>query len=210
MATTFFSIKELTQGQAQKEITHNEALRVIDVLLTKSVISSVLTAEPATPADGDFYIVAAGATGAWAGQDNNLALYINAAWIFVTPPADLILFDKAAGNMVKFSGGSWTSFFSGVQNYTFTATNAAKTLAAFEAVSVDTLAASVTLTLPATPAAGDKVLIIDENNNFATNNCIVAGNGSKINNLATNLVLNVSGTNTTLQYIDAVKGWATV
>lgn len=54
----------------------NLALNVIDALLQLAVIRKDLTAPPGSPADGDRYLVAPGATGAWAGQDNNLARYV--------------------------------------------------------------------------------------------------------------------------------------
>ena len=44
-----------------------------------------LTAPPASPADGDRYIVAPGAIGAWAGWDLNVAYYIDGAWMRLVP-----------------------------------------------------------------------------------------------------------------------------
>ena len=49
-----------------------------------------LTAPPANPAEGDRYIIGAGATGAWAGKDNQLAEWhavgsASATWIFLEP-----------------------------------------------------------------------------------------------------------------------------
>lgn len=62
----------------------NLALNVIDALMQTAVINMDQTAPPGSPADGDLHIVAAGATGAWAGQDNNLARYVadGAFWQF--------------------------------------------------------------------------------------------------------------------------------
>jgi hypothetical protein len=53
----------------------NDALNVIDAVFIPSVISIGDAAPPGSPADGDLYIVGAG-TGAWAGQDDNLARYV--------------------------------------------------------------------------------------------------------------------------------------
>ena len=56
----------------------------------------------------------------------------------------------------------------------------------------DTTAAAFTVTLPASPAAGDYVYFMDAGN-WATNNLTVARNGSTIEASATDLVLDVRG-----------------
>jgi hypothetical protein len=62
----------------------NLALNVIDALLQAAVIDMDQTAPPGSPTDGDMHIVAVGATGAWAGHDNDLARYVadGAFWQF--------------------------------------------------------------------------------------------------------------------------------
>ena len=50
-------------AQAQKHVTHNEALRLLDGLVQLSVLDRDLTAPPGSPADGDRYIVASGGDG---------------------------------------------------------------------------------------------------------------------------------------------------
>ncbi|HWT29493.1 MAG TPA: DUF2793 domain-containing protein, partial [Propylenella sp.] len=56
----------LAPEQAQKHVTMNEALGLVDALVQLSVKDRHLTAPPASPTEGDRYIVAPGATGAWA------------------------------------------------------------------------------------------------------------------------------------------------
>ena len=72
-STTNLLLPYLMAAQAQKHVTHNEALRLLDGLVQLSVKSQELTAPPPAPADGDRYIVASGATGGWAGWDLNVA-----------------------------------------------------------------------------------------------------------------------------------------
>jgi len=71
--------------QAQKHVTHNEALRLLDGLVQLSVLDRDLTAPPGSPADGDRYIVGSGATGDWAGWDLNVALWTYGAWLRLPP-----------------------------------------------------------------------------------------------------------------------------
>ena len=65
----------LLANQAQKHVTVNEALRRLDALVQLSVLSASLAAPPASPADGDRYIVPAGATGTWVGTDLSIVTW---------------------------------------------------------------------------------------------------------------------------------------
>jgi hypothetical protein len=59
-ATTHLLLPYILAAQAQKHVTHNEALRILDGLVQLSVLDRDLAAPPASPADGDRYIVASG------------------------------------------------------------------------------------------------------------------------------------------------------
>jgi hypothetical protein len=80
-ATTHLLLPYILAAQAQKHVTHNEALRLLDGLVQLSVLDRDLTAPPASPADSDQYIVGSGATGDWAGWDLNVALWTDGAWL---------------------------------------------------------------------------------------------------------------------------------
>ena len=75
----------LSSGQAQKEVTHNEALLQVDRLLHLFALSRSLPAPPAAPAPGDAYIVAADPTGAWAERSGTLAHFDGFGWVFTAP-----------------------------------------------------------------------------------------------------------------------------
>ena len=68
MTTPNLGLPFILHGQAQKEVTHNEALIRLDALVHGSVRSRTLTTPPGSPANGERWIVPSGATGAWAGQ----------------------------------------------------------------------------------------------------------------------------------------------
>jgi hypothetical protein len=74
----------------------------------------------------------------------------------------------------------------------------------------DTTSAAFTMTLPATPTAGDIVALKDYANTFDTNNLTVDRNGSNINGSAANAVISVQGQALTLIYIDATQGWSAI
>jgi len=105
--TARFKLPLLDAAQAQKHVTVNEALVRADTLGAGRVERRDLTAPPAGPADGDAHIVATGATGAWAGQDGDLALYLNGGWVFVSPFSGQSLWIEAERLTVTYTGGSW-------------------------------------------------------------------------------------------------------
>ena len=74
---------------------------------------------------------------------------------------------------------------------------------------VNTIAGSVTLTLPQSPAPGEFVDIFDVNGTFDTYNCIInpSGDGSKVGGFADNLTLNLARANIRLQYSATLNNW---
>jgi len=100
----------LIAGQVQKELFHNEALAIIDLLINASVEGAPIAAPPATPLLGTFYRVAsAGASGAFAGQEGLLAGYSVGGWRFVAPVEGMRLTERTTGVELAFRGGAWTS-----------------------------------------------------------------------------------------------------
>jgi len=83
--STHLLLPYLLAAQAQKHVTVNEALRLLDGLVQLAVLDRHLTTPPASPADGARYIVAAGATGAWAGWDGSVAYWVDGAWMRLAP-----------------------------------------------------------------------------------------------------------------------------
>jgi hypothetical protein len=82
--TPRLDLPEISSGQSDKTVTHNDGLQILDILVQTAVIDKDDTAPPGSPSDGDLYIVAATATGAWAGHDTELAYY-RSGWVFYAP-----------------------------------------------------------------------------------------------------------------------------
>lgn len=97
-------------AQAQKHVTHNEALLRLDAEVQLAVIDRDRTAPPPAPTDGDCHIVAAGATGAWAGQAGTVAARRSGAWAFLTPCAGWLCWVVAESRLLVHDGTSWTDF----------------------------------------------------------------------------------------------------
>jgi len=94
-------------SQAQKHVTHNEALRRLDALVQTGVISKDTVIPPATPTDGDAYVVPIGATAAWVGQDGALAVWEDTAWNLYAPREGRTVWVSDMDALWSFDGSSW-------------------------------------------------------------------------------------------------------
>ncbi|MGI3165190.1 DUF2793 domain-containing protein [Pseudooceanicola sp. 200-1SW] len=101
------SMPYLQPSQAQKHVTHNEALLILDALVQLAVADRDLTAPPAGPAEGDRYIVASGATGDWAGEDGRVAQFDGTAWVFHAPQPGWRAWVVDEERLVTWRGGAW-------------------------------------------------------------------------------------------------------
>ncbi len=102
----------LDANQNQKTVTHNAALSVLDALVNCQVQSASLTAPPASPADGQCWIVASGGTGAWAGKDLNLAAWQDGAWSFYPPRKGMLAYNDATAALIVWTGSAWVTLIS--------------------------------------------------------------------------------------------------
>jgi len=111
--TTILSLPMILPAQAQKHVTHNEALAILDVVVQLAVLNRTLTVPPALPALGDRHIVPAAATSAWAGQVGKVALYELTGWRFFPAAAGWQAFVRAEGKIVVFDGLVWSELTGG-------------------------------------------------------------------------------------------------
>jgi hypothetical protein len=103
------SLPYIQPSQAQKHVTHNEAVSLLDAVVQLAVTSRTVTAPPGSPAVTARYIVPAGATGAWAGQGGRIAAWEAGAWVFLTPAAGWIAWVVNEGALVVHDGTGWIS-----------------------------------------------------------------------------------------------------
>jgi|FEC22Drversion2_1045045.scaffolds.fasta_scaffold00075_97 hypothetical protein len=97
----------LAAAQAQKHVTHNEALTALDTLVQLSVLDKDLTSPPASPAEGDGYIVAASASGAWTGWDGRIARYQDGLWRSFLPGEGWRAWVADEARNYVLSAGAW-------------------------------------------------------------------------------------------------------
>ncbi len=102
----------LAAAQAQKHVTHNDALLQLDALLFARFLDRDLSAPPSSPADGDTYLVKATASGAWTGQSNQIAYACDGAWRFAAPFTGLAAYVVDEAKLIVFTGSAWVDYAS--------------------------------------------------------------------------------------------------
>ncbi|MBV9571433.1 MAG: DUF2793 domain-containing protein [Alphaproteobacteria bacterium] len=160
----------LAAAQSQKHVTHNEALLGLDALIATTILDRDLSAPPASPDDGDTYLVKAAGTGAWTGQSGKLAYAIDGGWRFYAPFEGLSAYVADETKLIFYNGLAWADFVSAVPlqnvpmlgiNATADATN--KLSVASSAVLFNHIGASVQAKLNK-HAAGDTASLLYQTN----------------------------------------------
>lgn len=118
--STLLQLPFIEAAQAQKHVTHNDGLQILDRLVQLMVLDKDLATPPGSPADGDRYIVAGSPTGAWTGWPGRVATYQDGAWTSSTPREgwlawvhdERLLYVHTSSAWVEYglltpNGGSW-------------------------------------------------------------------------------------------------------
>ncbi len=105
--STHLALPYIDAAQAQKHVTHNEALQLLDALAHLSVSERDQTAPPASPTEGQRFLVGAGASGAFAGKDFQIATFLAGAWVFLCPRAGWRVYVEAETLLLVYDGASW-------------------------------------------------------------------------------------------------------
>jgi hypothetical protein len=112
--TANLGLPVIAAAQAQKHVTHNEALRLLDILVQLAVLDRDLSAPPGSPNDGERWIVGPSPTGAWAGHADDVAAWQDGAWQFATPRSGWFAFAADESTLLVWNGSAWDDIFAAV------------------------------------------------------------------------------------------------
>ncbi len=114
--TSNLKLPFIMAAQSQKHVTHNEALRALDAIVQLAVVDRIHTSPPVTATEGVRYIVAAPATGAWAGQEDRIAAMQDGAWVFYAPTQGWLAFSMSELSLLVWDGTQWAAATAELQN----------------------------------------------------------------------------------------------
>jgi hypothetical protein len=97
----------LAPGQAQKDITHNEALLLIDIIGQTIAQSADLIAPPDEPLPGHCWIVPPSATGVWSDNIHSIAGWTSNGWRFMAPQSGWRCWVIDRDHAMRFDGTAW-------------------------------------------------------------------------------------------------------
>ncbi|MEO0752460.1 MAG: DUF2793 domain-containing protein [Pseudomonadota bacterium] len=103
-------------SQAQKHVTHNEALQVLDGLVQAALEEVGAETPPFEPTPGTLFALGATPTGDWTDQGGKLAYRSGGGWIFLNPEEGWHAWDKAAGEFKIYDGGLWRGLSASFEN----------------------------------------------------------------------------------------------
>jgi hypothetical protein len=113
--STHLGLPYLLAAQAQKHVTHNESLRLLDTIVQLSVLDRTRTTPPVSPADGDRHLVATGAAGLWAGWDLNVAFWVDGVWMRLLPRPGWLVWVAVEDSLLVYSGAGWLPLVGGAK-----------------------------------------------------------------------------------------------
>ena len=100
----------LAVSQAQKEVTHNEALVLIDALIQLTVESTQSKPPEVNDTEiGRCWLVGAAPSGLWVNKVGHIAIWTGGSWRFSAPQTGMRLWDKSIGRQSHYNAGQWIS-----------------------------------------------------------------------------------------------------
>lgn len=99
-------------AQAQKHVTHNEAIELLDMIVQLSVEAGGAEVPPVAAAEGQSWILGANPTGDWSGQGGKIASWRGGGWLFVAPGEGWLAWVQNDAALQVMTGGAWVTLAS--------------------------------------------------------------------------------------------------
>lgn len=111
--STILSLPYILPAQAQKHVPHNEAIRVLDLIVQLAVTDRTRSGPPSGALEGQRHIVASAASADWLGQSGKIAVFENGAWQFLAPQVGWQAFVAAEDVIAVYDGTQWAAMTDG-------------------------------------------------------------------------------------------------
>ncbi|MFT7136329.1 MAG: hypothetical protein ACI80I_002330 [Akkermansiaceae bacterium] len=114
--TPRLSLPYIAPAQAQKHVTHNEAIRQLDQIVQLVLVSIDALVPPIGPEVGDVHALGGTTSGDWAGEGGALAIRQVDGWGFVTPARGWLACLRDTSDLVCFGSNGWEQLANGTNN----------------------------------------------------------------------------------------------
>ena len=109
--STRLNLPFILPNQAQKHVTHNQAILELDAIIQLVLVSTGLTTPPDAPAEGDCYAIAGNPTNEWEGRSGDIAVWRDNSWAFITPLPGWRAFDISTNSLRIYNEAhEWTAY----------------------------------------------------------------------------------------------------
>ena len=103
-ATPRFGLPLLFAGQAQKEFYVNEAHGLVDALM-HCAIEGETSMPPASPSEGQAWLIGTSPSGEWTGQSGKIAVRQSGNWLFAPAKDGMRVLDRSTGQELRYQAG---------------------------------------------------------------------------------------------------------
>jgi hypothetical protein len=98
-----------TLGESGWNTGMDANLKRLGALVGLSVIDRTTTTPPSSPNNGDRYIIPSGATGAWSGKTDQIAVRIEGVWEYHVPQPGWIAYIVAEDKLSVYKSTGWSA-----------------------------------------------------------------------------------------------------
>lgn len=109
--TPNLSLPFIMPSQAQKHVTHNEAIELLDMIVQLTLEATQANEPPVAPHEGQAWSLGAAPTGDWSGQAGKIATWRGGGWLFVSTREGWMAWVKADAMLKVISNGQWVTVF---------------------------------------------------------------------------------------------------
>jgi len=107
MSSARFNLPLLASGQSQKEITHNEAVQLLECLVQPIVEGPPANTPPISPAVGQQFLIGPAPTGLWSSFGGGLACWTAGGWRIIRAAEGLAAVERSTALSWTYVGGAW-------------------------------------------------------------------------------------------------------
>lgn len=107
--TPKLSMPLIMPSQAQKHVTHNEAVELLDMIVQLTVEGVDESVPPGAPAEGQSWLLGSTTVGDWSGQEGNIASWRGGGWLFVAPQTGWMAWDTDSDSLKVYTDGAWAT-----------------------------------------------------------------------------------------------------